>query len=106
MKVSSFFDLITDGKDLVEFFEGVDTPDQLISRLEHLKHRDTDDLLASIDSLRTSITGALTDTLEMSSTVEDEDLESDPDLDALLDDQPDQPDAEDQISPKTPSAPK
>lgn len=106
MRVSSLFDLITDGKDLTEFFDGVDTHDQLVTRLDQLKHRDTDDLLASIDSLRSSITGALTDTLEMSSAVDDSDLEPDSDLDALLADQPDQTEAGDQIAPQNPPAPK
>ena len=37
MKLSSLFTVITDANDVLDFFEGVDTTDQLVSRLERLK---------------------------------------------------------------------
>ena len=39
MKVSSLFDLIADSRDLVEFFDGVNSKEQLVSRLERLKRQ-------------------------------------------------------------------
>ena len=73
MKFKSLFHLVEDAKDLLDYLEGVDNRDQLISRLERLKRQGTDDLLACIEGLRASVTDALDDTLEMSATL-DEDI--------------------------------
>jgi len=86
MKVSSLFNLITDGSDLLDFFQKVDTPEQLVSRLERLKREAPDELLSCIIGLRTSVSTALDDTLEMSAVIDetdDEDLEIDRELEQL-----------------------
>jgi hypothetical protein len=85
MKVSSLFDLITDGRDLLGFFEGVDTTDQLVSRLERLKRQGADEMLECVEGLRASVTSALGDTLEMSAVLDDDDEEDNSELDAELD---------------------
>lgn len=72
MKVSSLFNLVTDGNDVLEFFDRVETVDQLISRLERLKRQGTEELLLCLDGLRSSITKALDDTLEMNAATFDE----------------------------------
>lgn len=68
MQVGKLLDLITDTRDILEFFDGVDNRDQLVSRLERLKRQGTDDLYANIEGLRVSLTAMLSDTLEMSAT--------------------------------------
>ena len=86
MKVASLHDLITDSKDVLDFFQDVHTPDQLISRLERLKRQkpdDLDDMLACLEGLRGSVNASLEDTLEMSASLDEPDNESD--LDAELD---------------------
>lgn len=69
MQVGKLFDLITDTRDVLEFFDGVDNRDQLVSRLERLKRQGTDDLYANIEGLRVSLAAMLSDTLEMSATL-------------------------------------
>lgn len=66
MKVFSLFNLIRDASDLLDFFDNVESPEQLVSRLERLKRQDSRNLLACIDGLRASVDDALEDTLEMS----------------------------------------
>jgi hypothetical protein len=66
MKVSSVFTLITDTTDLLDFFEGVETTDQLVSRLDRLKRQGADSLLDCIYAAKSSVTTLLDDTLEMS----------------------------------------
>lgn len=83
MKVSSFFNLIVDGSDLLDFFQKVDTSEQLVSRLERLKRDAPDELLSCIVGLRASIATALDDTLEMSAVLDEPDNDS-PDLDSEL----------------------
>jgi hypothetical protein len=68
MQVGKLFDLITDTRDVLEYFDGVDNRDQLVSRLERLKRQGTDDLYACIEGLRVSLTAMLADTLEMSAS--------------------------------------
>jgi hypothetical protein len=88
MKVSSFFNLITDGNDVLEFFDRVETVDQLVSRLERLKRQGGEELLLCLDGLRASITKALDDTLEMNAApFDDEEEEEEPeygDLDSEI----------------------
>ena len=83
MRMQSIFDLITDSNDLLSFFEEVDTPEQLISRLERLKRKGADELMSCIAGLRHSVTSILDDTLEMSPSLDDgaDDEEGFPDLD-------------------------
>jgi hypothetical protein len=90
MKVSSLFNLIRDASDLLDFFENVESPEQLISRLERLKRQDSRNLLACVDGLRASVDDALEDTLEMSAadtdaTVLEDDNDSDLTDDSTLD---------------------
>ena len=83
MKVSSFFNLIVDSSDLLDFFQKVDTPEQLVSRLERLKREAPDELLSCIVGLRASIAAALDDTLEMSAVLDEPDNDN-TDLDSEL----------------------
>ena len=66
MKISSLYNVITDASDVLDYFEGVDSQEQLTSRLERLKHADTRDLLACLDGLRSSISEILDESLEVS----------------------------------------
>jgi|SRR5271157_5236844 len=84
MKMSSFFNLATDLNDLLDFFYEVESREQLVSRLERLK-RQPGELLATIQGGRGSIVSAMNDTLEMNSSFEEPEIESDPELDAQLD---------------------
>jgi hypothetical protein len=83
VKVSSFFNLIVDGSDLLDFFQKVDTSEQLVSRLERLKREAPDELLSCIVGMRASIATALDDTLEMSAVLDEPDNDN-PDLDSEL----------------------
>jgi hypothetical protein len=83
VKVSSFFNLIVDGSDLLDFFQKVDTSEQLVSRLERLKREAPDELLSCIVGLRASIATALDDTLEMSAVLDEPDNDN-TDLDSEL----------------------
>ena len=88
MKISSLFTVMTDANDILDFFENVNTTDQLVSRLERLKQQPgRTNLLACLDSLRASVYELLDDTLEVSTFGGDAEvpLESDLDLDAELD---------------------
>jgi hypothetical protein len=81
VKVSSLFNLIVDSSDLLDFFQKVDSSEQLVSRLERLKREAPDELLSCIVGLRTSISTALNDTLEMSAVLDEPD---ESDLDSEL----------------------
>lgn len=89
MKMSSVFNVITDGKDVLAYFEGVEDKDQLVSRLERLKRADAEEILACIDGLRMSISELLNDTLEMNASSpfseDDDDDDSGLDLEGLED---------------------
>ena len=65
MKISSLFNLVTDADDVLDLFDGVNNVDQLRGRLRRLSQIEADDLLTCLEGLRTSITAALEDTLEM-----------------------------------------
>lgn len=77
MKISGLFSLLTSTTGLLDFFEGVDTEEQLISRLERLKRQAPDALLDSIYDARSAVTEVFDDTIETTSTVEGEDMELD-----------------------------
>ncbi len=70
MKFRSFFDVIGDAKDVAEFFEGVETVEQMVSKLERIKRRDAEEFLVCVQSMKISVEQALEDTLEMGSTFE------------------------------------
>jgi len=82
MRVGNLFNLSADAGDLTAFFEGVETREQLVSRLERLKRQGTTELLECLESLRMSVKTLLHDTLEMSASLDDTD-------DDLLDDEDD-----------------
>jgi hypothetical protein len=71
MKVSSVFALITSSTDLLDLFEGIETTDQLVSRLDRLKRQGSDILLDCLYALKGSTASLLDDTLEMSATLVD-----------------------------------
>jgi hypothetical protein len=80
MKISSLFDMVTDANDVLDFFDRVDSPEQLVSRLERLKRQGTTELFACLEGLRSSVTAALNDTLEMSASLDEPELDDDSDL--------------------------
>lgn len=98
MKVGSLFDLVTDAKDVLAFFEEVGDKDQLISRLERLKRADPEEMLACLDALRMSVSQLLNETLEMNAsepTIEDDDSDLDlGDFGDVLDDSQEDPEKE------------
>lgn len=76
MKFSSLFALITNATDLLDFFEGVETTDQLISRLDRLKRGGAaDGILDCLYALKGSVAEALDDTLEIPSDLGEPDEE-------------------------------
>ncbi len=77
MKVSSVFNLMTDSSDVLDFFEGVETTDQLVSRLDRLKRQGADSLLDCLYALRSSTATLLDDTLEMSPSLGEPEEEED-----------------------------
>jgi hypothetical protein len=83
MKIGRLIDLTNDASDLLDFFEGVETQEQLVSRLERLKRGATEELLACIEGLRASNQSFRDDTVEPSGTLGDED-EPEEDLGDLL----------------------
>lgn len=87
MRIQSLFDLVEDAKGIVQFFEGVDTGEQMVSALERLKKRDSGELLSQIQSLRFSVSQLLGDTFEMSGFGPDDDDETDDGLGDLFDDE-------------------
>jgi hypothetical protein len=91
MKVSSFFNTITDLGDWIALFESVDTREQIVSRLERLKRR-PDDILGLLLGSRETLNSAMNDTLEMNADIGEAEIGGDPDLDkeldALMDEKP------------------
>jgi hypothetical protein len=82
MKIQSLFDLITDARDVTDFFAKVESPEQMVSRLERIKRGEAEDFLATVEALQISLAGMLEDTLEMSSSGLDN-VDSDSDFDGL-----------------------
>jgi hypothetical protein len=84
MQVSSLFDLIAESRNVLDLFDGVETRDQLVSRLERLKKGpEASDLMESIDGLRYAVAAALKDTLEMSASIDESDDSLDEELEKL-----------------------
>ena len=76
MKLSSIFNVVRDGQDVLDLFEGVDNVDQLRGRLRRLSQIEADDLLTCLAGLETSVAALLSDVLEVSPDLGDtEELE-------------------------------
>lgn len=86
MKIGTLFDLLTDTRDILEFFDGCVTKEQLVSRLERLKRQGADDLLSCVDGLRVTLDRTFEDTLEMSASLDDQNELEDDAVDKELDD--------------------
>jgi len=93
MKVSSLLGVYNSARNLLDFFEDVQTVEQLVSRLERLKKTKQEELLDSIDDLREAAVVLADDTFEMGGSSTD-DLEEDESDDLLGDDFPDLEDEE------------
>jgi hypothetical protein len=76
MKIRLLFDLSTDALDLLDFFDRVDSTEQLVTRLDVLKRKGADELMSCIEGLRASVAGFLDDTVEASGALDDSDDES------------------------------
>lgn len=105
MRIGSLFNLITDARDVLDFlFEGVETKEQLVSRLERLKRGETvEELLACLFSLNSSAAAVLDETLEMNASMDEPDPGEDDDL-SDLDTELASLDAENQNSAASPPA--
>jgi hypothetical protein len=77
MKMQAIFDLIQDAQDVLTFFEGVTTTDQMISRLDRLKRQAPEDFADCLDALRFSVSAALEDNLELGGPLGSDDEEAD-----------------------------
>lgn len=88
MMIKYLLDLSADASDLLDFFEDVTTPEQLVSRLERLKRGAAEEMFACIEGLRASVENFLQDTVEPSGALDaepdDEATESGDDLNDLI----------------------
>lgn len=71
MKILTLFDILQDAQDLLSYFENVSNKDQMVSRLERLKHQFPEELYDTIESLRVSTNTALEDQLELGGALTD-----------------------------------
>ena len=81
MKLGSLFNVLQGNTDLLELFEGVETHDQMVTRLERLKRQAPEELLLCVQGLRVDLRALFDDTLEMGASLDDEDTSE---LDAEL----------------------
>ena len=88
MKIQTIFDLLGASQDLLSFFDGVETPSQVVSRLETLKRGDVVGMLDDLNSLRMSVTATFSDTIELGGSLSSEEEGSD-DIESALSDFPD-----------------
>jgi hypothetical protein len=66
MKIRDLFDMLGAAEDFLSFWEGVETVDQMVSRLEHLKRGDNPEgLLDDLHSLRICTAGAFAANIEL-----------------------------------------
>ena len=65
MKIANLYNVLTDASNLLDFFERVETPEQLVSRLERLRRQDSKNMMDCIDGLRGSVADTLDDNLEL-----------------------------------------
>jgi hypothetical protein len=77
MKMQSLFDILQDAQDILSFFEGVTTTDQMISRLNRLKQQAGEDLFDTVESLRMSVGAALEDQMELGGSLGSPDSQDD-----------------------------
>lgn len=79
MKLRSLFALVEDAQDLLEYFDKVETVDQMVSALERAKKRENAaQLLSDVASMRLAVEGLLEDMLEVGgSGVSDGDIPED-----------------------------
>ena len=76
MRMKSLVDLIRDSGDVLDFFEGVESVEQMISKLERIKRTEPQEFFANIMGLRISHAALLEDTFEFQSSGTD-DIEGD-----------------------------
>ena len=92
MQIKSLFNLISDSKDLLDLFTGVEDDEQLVSRLERIKRlvieaskqQEPSDLLLCLDGLRNSVGAILDDALEMSASLDEPDDDLGVELDEIV----------------------
>jgi len=85
MRMGTLFNLATDARDLLELFTDVSDVNQLVSRLERLKHEGKEETLQRVEDLRLSLDDFFEDTIEMQPHLGgDEDEEDYGDLDRQL----------------------
>ena len=77
MKIGNFVQFIVDVQDLLSYFTGVKSRDQMISALERLKRVETDGVLDTIVSLQNSFEALTADDIETPSADEIESLFTD-----------------------------
>jgi hypothetical protein len=65
LKFRELFDLFRDGDELLAYFDGVTTPQQLVSRLEQLKRQDPEGMFDALENLRMSHDNALEANIEL-----------------------------------------
>jgi hypothetical protein len=75
MQIGHLIDLTNDASDLLDFFDGVETQEQLVSRLERLKRGPIEELLACITGLRASNQQFRDDTVEPSGSIDGDEPE-------------------------------
>jgi hypothetical protein len=96
MKFGTLFELVSDAKDLLDLFEGVDNKDQMISRLEKLKRQAPDELLACTVGLHASVNAAMNESIDMSPSLDEDEITDE--IDAEIKKLEDMSNAEDQNS--------
>ncbi len=85
MKIRSLFALAQDTRDVLDFFERVESTNQMVSALERLKRNEAEDFLVCIEALKNSLAVLLNDTIEFGSDFEDDDGDDGEDGDDLDD---------------------
>lgn len=88
MKIQELFDLLGSSQDFLSYFEGVQSPAQVTSRLEHLKRQDPEFFLEDLHALRVSTHAALSANIELGGSLSSDDDVPD-DLQNALDEFPD-----------------
>ena len=71
MKIRELFDLLGAAEDFLSFWDGVETVDQVVSRLEHLKRAAPEDLLEDLQTLRICTTSAFAANLELGGSLDE-----------------------------------
>lgn len=78
MKISSLFNVIRNATDLAEYFDGVETSEQMVSQLERLKKSSSEEFLDDIKALKNSVSALLDDTMEMGRSIDDDEENQNP----------------------------